>query len=193
MTAYKMPLQAPAKAPSRPQIPALPGEPGAATTAQRAGEAATAAQQAAADAERVAADAQRVAIEAQQIAGQAAQGPVIADAPAPPPLPPPFTTSSGFPIDPAAIIREAIPIFGISLAMMMVLLIGWPLARAFARRSDKRLELGAANARDLQPQMRQLQESLDLMAVELERISEAQRFQAKLMSERALPEGQKRG
>lgn len=184
MTAYEMPQQAPAKAASRPQIPALPGEPGAATAARGAAEAATAAQQAAVDAERVAREAQRIAEQAGQ--------PVIADAPPPPPLPPPFTTGSGFPVDPAAIIREAIPIFGMSLAMMMVLFIGWPLARAFARRSDKRLELGAANARDLQPQMRQLQESLDLMAVELERISEAQRFQAKLMSERALPDGQKR-
>ena len=49
-------------------------------------------------------------------------------------------------------------------------------------------------AADLQPQIRQLQESIDTMAVELERISEAQRFQARLMSERShlLPSEQQR-
>jgi hypothetical protein len=54
--------------------------------------------------------------------------------------------------------------------------------------------MGSVRAADLQPQIRQLQESIDTMAVELERISEAQRFQAKLMSERAhaLPSEQTR-
>lgn len=169
MTAYEMPFQGPARAPA-PPIPALPGSPGAATAARRAAEAADAA----------------------TAAEQAAQDPAIADAPPPPP--PPFVTSTGFPVDPALIIREAIPIVGMSLAMMVVLFIGWPLARAFARRSDSRIKDGELTARTLQPQIRQLQESLDTMAVELERISEAQRFQAKLMAERApaLAEGQKR-
>lgn len=190
MTAYEMPLQGPAKAPT-PPIPALPGEPGAATAAQRAAEAATAAQQAAVDAVRAA---QEAAQTAGQAGGGQGGGAVIADVPAPP-APPPFTTTTGFPVDPAAIIREAIPIFGISLAMMIVLFVGWPLARAFARRSDSKIKDGELTARQLQPQIRQLQESLDTMAIELERISEAQRFQAKLMAERApaLSEGQKRG
>lgn len=100
----------------------------------------------------------------------------------------------GLPFDPQAIIREAIPIVGMTLSMIVVIFIGWPLARAFARRIDRRTELGAVRAADLQPQIRQLQESIDTMAVELERISESQRFQAKLMAERpqALPSEQKR-
>ncbi|MCE9602915.1 MAG: hypothetical protein K8S21_11985 [Gemmatimonadetes bacterium] len=105
-----------------------------------------------------------------------------------------FTTSTGVPIDPEAIIREAIPIVGMSLSMIVVIFIGWPLARAFARRLDRRTELGMVSAAELQPQIRQLQESIDTMAVELERISESQRFQAKLLAERpqALPVEQKR-
>ena len=90
--------------------------------------------------------------------------------------------------------QEANPIFGMTLAMVVAIFIGFPLARAFARRMDRRGDAGAVRAADLQPQILQLQESLDAMAVELERISEAQRFQAKLMSERqqALPVEQKR-
>lgn len=108
--------------------------------------------------------------------------------------PPGQTTSSEFPFDPEALIRETIPIVGMALSMVVVIFIGWPLARAFARRLDRRTELGTVRAADLQPQIRQLQESIDTMAIELERISESQRFQAKLMAERpqALPSEQKR-
>ena len=38
---------------------------------------------------------------------------------------------------------------------------------------------------DLTPQIRQLQDSVDAMAIELERISEGQRFTAKLLAERS--------
>lgn len=105
-----------------------------------------------------------------------------------------FTTSTGLPFDPQALVRETIPIVGMTLAMIVVIFVGWPIARAYARRLDRRTELGTVRAADLQPQIRQLQESLDTMAVELERISESQRFQAKLMAERpqALPVEPKR-
>lgn len=105
-----------------------------------------------------------------------------------------LTTTTGFPIDPQAIIRETIPIVGMTLSMLVVIFIGWPLARAYARRLDRRTELGTVSAAQLEPQIRQLQESLDAMAIELERISESQRFQAKLLAERpqALPAEQKR-
>lgn len=165
--------------PTPPPIPALPAEPGAATGA---GQAVIAGQEAT-QAGREAAQAGR---EAAQIQREIAQG--IRDGLAG------TTTTSGVPVDPEAILRQVKPIVGMSLAMIVVLVIGWPLARAFGRRLDKRAEIGAVRAADLQPQIRQLQESLDAMAVELERISEAQRFQAKLMAERpsALPAGEQR-
>lgn len=176
-----VPPQQGVPAPPAPPIPVLPASPGAATGAARA------AQDAAQDAAQAARDAAEVAREmAQQARDQAGQA-VIVDLP-----PGQLSTSTGFPVDPQAIIREAIPIFGMTLSMIVVIFIGWPIARAFARRIDRRNEVGVIRAEDLQPQIRQLQESIDTMAVELERISESQRFQAKLLAERALPEGQKR-
>lgn len=171
MTAFAPPQQG-APAPPAPPIPELPASPGAATGAARAA-------QDAAQAARDAADvARELAQQAREQADQAGRA-VIVDIP-----PGQVTTSTGFPVDPQAIIREAIPIFGMTLSMIVVIFIGWPIARAFARRIDRRNEVGVVRAEDLQPQIRQLQESIDTMAVELERISEAQRFQAKLMADR---------
>ncbi|MEA3247499.1 MAG: hypothetical protein U9Q74_15205 [Gemmatimonadota bacterium] len=57
-----------------------------------------------------------------------------------------------------------------------------PLARALARKSDAQSRALEEAGRQMSPQIRQLQDSVDAMAVELERISEAQRFQAKLLA-----------
>lgn len=107
----------------------------------------------------------------------------------------PTTQPPDIPFDPNLLVRESIPIVGMSLAMVIVIFIGLPLTLAFTRRLGKRELAGVVQAKDLQPQLRQLQESVDAMAIEIERISEAQRFQAKLMAERpaALPEGERRG
>lgn len=195
MTAHFMPLQGTTQAPPPPPIPALPAQPGAATgggTAPAiAGDAAQAAREAtqaardAAQAGRDAADAARNS----QIRDGIRQG--IRDGIT---VPGEATSGTQMPFDPEAVLRQANPIFGMTLAMVVAIFIGFPLARAFARRMDRRGDAGAVRAADLQPQILQLQESLDAMAVELERISEAQRFQAKLMSERqqALPVEQKR-
>jgi hypothetical protein len=66
-----------------------------------------------------------------------------------------------------------------------VCVVGFPLARAFARRIDRKTEFKAVAAPDLTPHIRQLQDSVDAMAIELERISEGQRFTAKLLAERS--------
>jgi hypothetical protein len=97
------------------------------------------------------------------------------------------TTIQTLPFDPNNMIPpEVVPLTAMTLAMIAVIFIGWPIARAFGRRMDRRTELVAVKAADIQPQIRQLQESVDAMAIELERIGEAQRFTAKLMSERAM-------
>jgi hypothetical protein len=75
----------------------------------------------------------------------------------------------------------------ISLAFFLTIafcVVGYPLARAFARRMDRKTELKAAGP-DVVPQIRQLQDSVDAMAIELERISEGQRFTAKLLADRS--------
>ena len=178
MTAFPMTFQttAPAQAP---RIPALPPAPGARTAAQAAQEAATAAQDAANAA-------QDLANQAQREANTAATSPAVSTD---------LTTSTGLPVDPEGILREAQPIIGMSMVMVLAIFVGFPLVRMFARRMEKRAELGAVRAEDLMPQLRQLQASVDTMAVELERISEAQRFQAKLMAERApaLPSREQQG
>ena len=76
----------------------------------------------------------------------------------------------------------------ISLAFFFTVafcVVGFPLARAFARRIDRKTEFKTVAAPDLTPHIRQLQDSVDAMAIELERISEGQRFTAKLRSERS--------
>ena len=66
-----------------------------------------------------------------------------------------------------------------------VCVIGFPLARAFARRIDRKSAAPSLAGPDLTPHIRQLQDSVDAMAIELERISEGQRFTAKLLAERS--------
>jgi hypothetical protein len=81
-------------------------------------------------------------------------------------------------------------------AMFAVMVIGWPLARAWGRR----LERGAASA-SLSPamgeQLQRIEQAVDAMALEVERISEAQRYLTKLQTGRAtesaaLPSGENR-
>jgi len=72
--------------------------------------------------------------------------------------------------------------FFITVAFCVV---GFPLARAFARRIDRKTEFKPVAGPDLTPHIRQLQDSVDAMAIELERISEGQRFTAKLLAERS--------
>jgi len=182
--------QAPAQAPAPPPIPALPSAPGRATGQGGGGAAAPTPSPAdlapvdlARDAQTVANDALRAAQDAQNQAGGPARGPEDG-----------LVTSTGVPpIDPQAIIEASVPIVGMSLAMVVAIFVGWPLARAFARRMDRRTELGTVDAKQLVPQIRQLQESLDTMAVELERIGEAQRYQAKLLTERSSADSANRG
>lgn len=68
--------------------------------------------------------------------------------------------------------------------MVAVLGVGIPLARAFARRMDR---TGAASAipPDVTQRLERMEQAIDSIAVEVERISEGQRFTTKLLSERA--------
>jgi hypothetical protein len=68
--------------------------------------------------------------------------------------------------------------------------VGLPIARAFARRLDRKTEFKSVAAPDVTPHIRQLQDSVDAMAIELERISEGQRFTAKLLADRSGGVGQ---
>lgn len=75
-------------------------------------------------------------------------------------------------------------IVDLSLAFMVlvaVIVVGLPIARAVARWFDRRQ---VEPSGELPAQMRQLQESVDAVALEVERIAEAQRYTARLLTER---------
>jgi hypothetical protein len=81
-----------------------------------------------------------------------------------------------------AVPRGAVDISMAFFATVAAIIILTPLARALARRSDARVRALEETARNLHPQLEQLQNSVDAMAIEMERISEAQRFQSKLLA-----------
>ena len=72
------------------------------------------------------------------------------------------------------------------VGLLAAIIILGPFARMFARRMDRHTEIKAVgeNARVLQHQLQQLQQSMDAMSVEVERIGESQRFQSKLLYEK---------
>ena len=81
---------------------------------------------------------------------------------------------------------ELIPI--VLFIMMGITAIGWPIARALARKMDRE-SLQPKIPLELQGRLERMELALDSIAVEVERISEGQRFTTKLLSERqqALP------
>lgn len=75
-----------------------------------------------------------------------------------------------------------------AFAMIAIVSIGVPIARAWARR----LERGDATPKipaDVAERLERMEQSLDAIALEVERISEGQRFTTKLLSERAREPG----
>jgi hypothetical protein len=68
-------------------------------------------------------------------------------------------------------------------AMVATIAVGAPLARAFARRMDRD---GAAKiSPDVTSRLERIEQAVDAVAIEVERISEGQRFTTKLLTERA--------
>jgi hypothetical protein len=68
--------------------------------------------------------------------------------------------------------------------MISIVAVGMPLARAYARR----LESGAGRPAippDVSARLERMEQAIDSIAVEIERISEGQRFTTKLLSDRA--------
>lgn len=70
--------------------------------------------------------------------------------------------------------------------MIAVIVVGLPLARAFARRLDRKAVPPAVDP-GLASQLQRIENTVDSMAIEIERISEAQRYMARLQTERAEP------
>ncbi|HEY2897299.1 MAG TPA: hypothetical protein VGJ12_09190 [Gemmatimonadaceae bacterium] len=76
---------------------------------------------------------------------------------------------------------ELIPI--VLFIMMGVTAIGWPIARAIARKMDREA-LQPKMPPEIMGRLERMEQAIDSIAVEVERISEGQRFTTKLLSER---------
>ncbi|MEP6990347.1 MAG: hypothetical protein ABJA80_05390 [bacterium] len=130
----------------------------------------------------------REASQAAREAGQAARSAgrngdaVIATVPPVPPVPP----FGAFTIQNDGFGRHDVPpgVKDISIAfflMCAVIAIGWPLARAFGRRLERRGDVAAVPA-GLSDQLQRIELAVDSMSIEIERISESQRFMARLQN-----------
>ena len=68
-------------------------------------------------------------------------------------------------------------------AMVATVAVGFPLARAFARRMEH--EGKTKLAPEVTSRLERIEQAVDAIAIEVERISEGQRFTTKLLTERA--------
>lgn len=88
---------------------------------------------------------------------------------------------------PAGFPRDAIPPQVVDMAiafaiMVVVIIIGWPIARALGRRIERRSEMPAGPDPVLAGQLQRIEQAVEAMSIEIERISESQRFLTKLQS-----------
>ena len=94
--------------------------------------------------------------------------------------------------------QQAVDISIAFFLTMALIIIGLPLARAFARRMDRKSGGTAQIPSEVTAQLGHLSQAVDAIAVEVERISEGQRFTTRLLSEQrdaaqdALPSGTNR-
>ena len=80
-----------------------------------------------------------------------------------------------------------IQLIGMVLSILAIIIIGFPISRAFARRMDRRAAPPAPPDPELSRRLDRIEQAIETMAVEVERVSEAQRYSARLLTER-LPE-----
>ena len=83
---------------------------------------------------------------------------------------------------------QAVDISIAFFVMMAFIIVGLPLARAFARRMDRKGE--SASPSEISPRLDRIEQAIEAIAIEVERVSEGQRYTTKAISElRGLPAG----
>lgn len=82
---------------------------------------------------------------------------------------------------------EVVPIIGIVFGSIALMVIVSPIVRGIIRFIERRQDRSLVHGPAVSQQLAQLQQSIDTLAIEVERISESQRFQSKLMAERERP------
>jgi hypothetical protein len=84
--------------------------------------------------------------------------------------------------------QSVIVLTGLVLFFITLMVIGWPIARAMGRRIDRR-SAGAPAMPDSEARLARIENAVEAIAVEVERVSENQRFATRLLSERAEADG----
>ena len=126
-------------------------------------------------------EAVRAQIEAQRSANEAARTGTTVQIPPIPPLPQ-FPGNSDIPA--GAVILGVT--FFVAAAVTIIFA---PLVRAFARRIDRRSSPATENA-DTTARLERIEQAVEAISIEVERISEGQRFTNQVMNEmRSLPQG----
>jgi hypothetical protein len=83
---------------------------------------------------------------------------------------------------PAGAVDISIAFFG----AMAFIIVGLPLARAFARRMDRRGQ--SASASEITPRLDRIEQAVEAIAIEVERVSEGQRFTTRAIADlRGIP------
>jgi hypothetical protein len=78
------------------------------------------------------------------------------------------------------------------LPAIVITVLGLPLVRVIARRIDRRDSSGGPSLATIEERLGRLEAGVDAIAVEVERISEGQRFTTKLLVERSPEAGTSR-
>jgi hypothetical protein len=135
----------------------------------------------------------------QSIRGELVQQEVVPPAgegvPAPPAPPSPRISVAGQPRTETVVMvppHESVPDvppraaeLGMAFALMVVLcVVGYPLARAFGRRLELRAPAPAPLPPEASAQLQRIEHTVEAMAIEIERIAEAQRYLTKVQAER---------
>ena len=107
-------------------------------------------------------------------------GPSVPAIPQPPALPGGVVVR-GFDSD-HIIPPQAVDIALAFMLMIAVIIVGLPLARAFGRRIERRADAPAVGP-GFADQLQRIEQAVEAMSIEVERISESQRFMARLQSE----------
>ena len=82
--------------------------------------------------------------------------------------------------------REAVDISIAFFVSMAFIIVGLPIARAWARRMDRRGE--PASAAQIAPRLDRIEQAVEAIAIEVERVSEGQRYTTKSIAElRGIP------
>lgn len=94
------------------------------------------------------------------------------------------------PFPPGFIPHEVVEIVQSFFITVAVIALGIPVVRAFTRRFVDRPPTSPVIAANVENRLERIEQAVEAMAIEVERISESQRFLTKLMSEsRQLPSG----